>query len=196
MYSDIAQDTLERITDAALRLLESEGPAAVTMRRVAQAAEITAMAIYHYFESREALINTITDREFTKLADYIRAIPQTGSAEACLLNTSLAYLDYALHRPHIFEYVFSAARPGARRFPADFRARRSPSMNLVADAVAQAMRKGLLKRDDVWEVAFTMTAHTHGYITLYLGGRINLPEDKFRALVRRSLKRLLNGLKS
>jgi hypothetical protein len=68
-------------------------------------------------------------------------------------------------------------------------------MNLVADVVANAMNKGLLKRDDVWEVAFTVTAHTHGYITLYLGGRIGLDHEEFRAVVRRSLRRLLHGLK-
>lgn len=196
MYTDETQTTSELIADAALAILESEGAAAVSMRRVAQAVGITPMAIYHHFPNREALLNTITDREFEKLAGYIQAAPQTGSAETRFINTALAYADYALDRPRVFEYVFSAARPGARRFPEDFRARRSPSLNLVADAITNAMAKGFLKRDDVWEVAFATTAHTHGYITLYLGGRISLDRDEFRALVRRSLRRLLHGLKA
>jgi AcrR family transcriptional regulator len=166
------------------------------MRRVAQAVGITPMAIYHHFPNREALLNTITDREFEKLVGYIQSVPQTGSAEKRFINIALAYADYALDRARVFEYVFSAARPGARRFPEDFRARRSPSLNLVADAIASAMANGFLKRDDVWEVAFTTTAHTHGYITLYLGGRISLDRNEFRALVRRSLRRLLHGLKA
>lgn len=196
MYTTEAQTTSERIADVALEILEREGPAAVTMRRVAQAVAITPMAIYHHFPNREALLNTITDRQFDKLTGYIQAVPQSGSAESRLINTALAYVDYALNRPRIFEYVFSAPRPAARRFPDDFRARRSPSMNLVADAIENAMAKGFLKHDDIWEVAFTTTAHTHGYITLYLGGRINLGPDEFRALVRRSLRRLLHGLKA
>lgn len=196
MYTADAQTTSGLIADAALAILENEGAAAVTMRRVAQAVGITPMAIYHHFPNREALLNTITDREFEKLAGYIQAAPQTGSAETRILQTALAYADYALDRPRIFEYVFSAPRPGARRFPDDFRARRSPSMNLVADAIANAMANGLLKRDDIWEVAFTMTALTHGFITLHLGGRIALGRDEFRALVRRSLRKLLHGLKA
>ena len=196
MYSTAAQGTGERITEAALRILEAEGPAAVSMRRVAQEAEVTAMAIYHYFQNREALLNTVTEREFAKLADYIQAVSQAGNVEPRLLNTALAYVDYALDRPRIFEYVFSALRPGARRFPSDFRAGKSPSMNLVAAAVAEAMKQKLLKRDDIWEVTLAIHAHVHGYITLYLGGRIELNKDEFRALVRRSLRRLLHGLKA
>lgn len=180
--------------NAALRILEKEGPAAVSMRRVAQSANVTAMAIYHHFENREALLTSVTNREFAQLAGYIQAVPATASAEARLLNVSLAYLDYALKRPRIFEYLFSAPRPGARQFPGDFRKRLSPSMNLVADVVAESMACGVLKRDDPWEVAFTLTAHVHGYITLYLGGRINLGTGELRKLVRRSLRRLLHGL--
>ncbi|MGC2657411.1 MAG: TetR/AcrR family transcriptional regulator [Bryobacteraceae bacterium] len=196
MYTAEKQTTSELIADAALAILESEGAAAVTMRRVAAAVAITPMAIYHHFPSREALLTAITDREFEKLAGYLAAVPETGSPEARFINSSLAYLDYALDRPRVFEYVFSAARPGARRFPTDFRARKSPSMNLAADAIADAMAQGFLKRDDVWEVVFATTSLTHGYITLYLGGRINLERGEFRALVRRSLRRFLNGLKA
>jgi AcrR family transcriptional regulator len=196
VYTDETQTTSELIADAALAILESEGSSAVTMRRVAQAVGITPMAIYYHFPNREALLNTITDREFEKLIGYIQSVPQTGSAENRFINTALAYADYALDRARVFEYVFSAARPGARRFPEDFRARRSPSLNLIADAIANAMASGFLKRDDVWEVAFTTTAHTHGYVTLYLGGRISLDRNEFRALVRRSLRRLLHGLKA
>ena len=196
VYTSGTQTTSGLIADAALSILENEGATAVSMRRVAQAVGITPMAIYHHFPNREALLNTITDREFEKLVSYIQAIPQNGSVEARFVQTALAYADYALDRPRVFEYVFSAPRPGARRFPDDFQARHSPSMNLVADAISNGMAAKFLKRDDIWEVAFTITAYTHGFITLYLGGRIALGRDEFRALVRRSLSRLLNGLKS
>ena len=37
-------------------------------------------------------------------------------------------------------------------------------------------------------------AHAHGYLMLYRAGRFHLPEDEFRKLVHRSLRRLLHGL--
>jgi AcrR family transcriptional regulator len=188
--------TAVRIADAALKLLESHGPEAVSMRRVALAAGITPMAIYHHFPSHETLLDTITDHEFAKFLAYIQAAPRTGTIETRLVNAMLAYVDYALDRPRIFDYVFAQPRPNARRYPDDFRARRSPTLNPIADGVEAAMRAGFLQEDDVWEVALELWAHTHGYVALYRAGRFTLTPTQFRALVRRSLRRLIHGLQA
>lgn len=163
------------------------------MRRVADAAGITPMAIYHHYPNREALLDAVTSREFGKFLGYITARPEKDSAEADLTGLMEAYLDYAFDRPRIFDYIFSQYRPGARRYPDDFRARRSPTLNPVADRVQEAMREGRFRKDDKWEVALELWALTHGYLTLYRGGRFNLSEKEFRALVRRALRRLIRG---
>jgi AcrR family transcriptional regulator len=188
--------TQKRIAEAALSILEREGPNAVSMRRVAETAGITAMAIYHHFQNKEALLDFVTDREFGKFLEYIEKRPQRGAIWARLMGAMQAYVDYAFDRPRIFDYVFAEARPGARRYPDDFRARRSPTLNPIADLVAKGMDSGNLKKDDVWEVALELWAHTHGYVALYRAGRFTLKEDDFRSLVQRSLKRLIHGLKA
>lgn len=189
------QNTAARIAAAALRILEHEGPEAVSMRRVAKAVGITPMAIYHHFPNRQALLKTITDREFETLAQYIDIRRPRGPTESRLLQVMDYYLNYAFARPRVFDYVFSQSRTGARRFPDDFRARRSPTMNRVADTVAGAMRAGEIRKDDVWEVALELWALIHGYIALYRAGRFAFSEKQFRQLCRRSLRRLLHGLK-
>jgi hypothetical protein len=88
------------------------------------------------------------------------------------------------------------ARNDARRFPEDFRARRSPTLNVVADAVEDAMRDGVLRPDDVWDVTMTLWAHTHGLIVLYRAGRFNFDDAAFRAYYEASLQRLLRGLEA
>jgi AcrR family transcriptional regulator len=188
--------TAERIAKVALQILESEGPQGVTMRRVARAVGITPMAIYHHFPNREVLLNAITDREFGQLLACIEAHPLRGNPTTRLITVMEGYLDYAFARPLVFDYIFSKKRPGARRFPEDFRARRSPTLNPVADVVANAMKHGALKKSDVWEVAFALWAHVHGYVMLYRAGRIHLSEKDFRSLVRRSLRRFIHGLKA
>ena len=87
-------------------------------------------------------------------------------------------------------------RPGARQFPKDFRARRSPTLNPVADLLAAEMERDVLKKDDVWEVAFALWAHVHGYVMLYRAGRVALSEKEFRKLLFRSIRRFLHGLKA
>jgi AcrR family transcriptional regulator len=188
--------TQERIAGAALLILESKGPEAVSMRRVAKAVGITPMAIYHHFQNREALLDNITDREFAKFLGYIERRPMSGSHERRLISAMEAYIAYALDRPRIFDYVFSQSRPAARRYPKDFRQRRSPTLNPLADQVAEAMGSGWMKKDDIWEVALELWAVTHGYVALYRAGRFSLDEKKFRALVRRALGRVIHGLQA
>jgi AcrR family transcriptional regulator len=189
--------TSDRIAEAALKILEDEGESSVSMRRVAQTVGITPMAIYHHFPNRESLLDFVTNQEFSKFLGYIQAEnPALDSNESRLLNCMDAYIDYAFDRPRIFDYVFSQPRPNARRYPDDFRARRSPTLNPVADLVADAMEAGFLRRDDVWEIALELWAHAHGYVALYRGGRFHLSEAEFRALVHRSLRRLIHGLKA
>jgi AcrR family transcriptional regulator len=190
------QATEERIAETALKLLETGGEDGVSMRRVATAVGITPMAIYHHFADRRALLNFVVDREFTKYSESLQATPRRGTYESQILTCMDAYIDYAFAHPRIFDYVFAEPRPGARRFPEDFRARRSPTLNPVADLLQKAMEAGYLKQDDVWELAMELWAHTHGYVALYRGGRFDLPEKEFRALVRRSIRRMIHGLKA
>ena len=190
------QATEERIAETALKLLEAGGEDGVSMRRVATAVGITPMAIYHHFADRRALLNFVVDREFTKYSESLQATPRRGNYESQILTCMDAYIDYAFAHPRIFDYVFAEPRPGARRFPDDFRARRSPTLNPVADLLQKAMEAGYLKQDDVWELAMELWAHTHGYVALYRGGRFDLPEKEFRALVRRSIRRMIHGLKA
>jgi len=189
-----AASTADRIAATALEILEQEGPQAVSMRRVANAVGVTAMAIYNHFPNREQLLRTVVDREFSKLADDTSHLPRGGTHESRLLGCLDTYIRYALERPRIFDYVFSERRSGARRYPADFRAGRSPTLNQVAGIVSAAMDDGPLKKADKWEVALQLWAHVHGYLMLYRANRIDLSRAKFVHLVHRSTRRLLDGL--
>jgi AcrR family transcriptional regulator len=188
--------TKARIAKCALRMLEAEGPESVSMRRVAGEVGITPMAIYHYFPTRQSLLRTIVDREFDQFAEAIHSVRRPRSFMAQMIHIMDAYVDYAFARPRIFDYVFSNPRPHARRFPEDFRARRSPTLTPIADAVAYWMKQGRLANDDAWEIAMEIWAHVHGYLMLYRAGRFGLSEEEFKKLVHRSLRRLLNGLKA
>ena len=195
-----ADNTAEKIASVALAVLEKDGPEAVTMRRVAEAVAITPMAIYHHFPDRQALLTFVTDREFDKLVDHMRvdmrALPPNATPITRVLRVMDYYVNYSFAHPQVFDYVFSRRRDDARRFPDDFRAGRSPTINLVAETVSDAMRAGAIRKDDKWEVAMDLWALAHGYVALYRAGRFALDEKAFRNLLRRTFRRFINGLKS
>jgi len=188
--------TADQIAKVVLEILESEGPEAASMRRIAHVVGVTPMAIYHHFPNRQALLDVVVDREFTCFLESMQSRPARGSMESLLVDCMDAYIDYAFDRPRIFDYVFSQPRPNARRYPDDFRARRSPTLNPIADLVSRAVNSGYLKKDDIWEIALQLWAHVHGYIALFRAGRFQLSEAEFRKLVERSMRRLIHGLKA
>jgi AcrR family transcriptional regulator len=194
----VSRTTADAIRAAALRILEDEGPATVSLRRVAGAVGITPMAIYHHFPSREALLHDVCNAEFNRHAAVLLTHQEKagGSIEVRLRRNLETFLDFALKRPHVYVFVFSQPRPGARRYPEDFKARRSPTANVLADLIAEGMRTGLFRKGDVWEATLMMSAQTQGLITLWRGGRFSLTEKAFRALCLRVARGLVDGLKS
>jgi AcrR family transcriptional regulator len=187
--------TRERILTSTLELMEgSEGVDGVTMRKVAAACGITAMAIYKHFPDRESLLQAVVAAEYARLSQYFeRANART---EVKGLRGMLGYLEYAYDHPHLFTYMFAARREGAFTYPADWRAGKSPTLNILQGVVAGLMECGILAPDDVPETSLAIWGHAHGLVMLYLSGRIALPRSSFTALYMRSLNRLLHGLRA
>lgn len=188
--------TAKRIAEEALAILETEGPDAVSMRRIAQALNITPMAIYHHYPNREALLLSLVYDELATLQALADRAVATRTRGNRLVRIVDAYLDYAFERPHVFDYMFTLRRRQDVRYPGGFRAGRSPTLTPVADEIAAAMKTGELKKGDVWEIAMQLWAHAHGYVTMYRAGWFELSEKEFRALYHRAVKRLLDGLKA
>ncbi|MGN6229242.1 TetR/AcrR family transcriptional regulator [Dyella sp. KULCS107] len=188
--------TSDKILRAALKLFERGGAEAVSMRRIADAVGITPMAIYRHFPNREALLKRLSDDSFQAIAHEWAAHGTHPDVLERLLALLTPYLDYALANPHLFDHAFSLRRDDARRFPEDFRERQSPTLTVIADAIDEGMRQGVLRKDDPWDVAMTLWAQAHGLIVLYRAGRFSYDEAQFRAFYLASLRRVIDGIKA
>ena len=188
--------TSDKILRAALKLFERGGAEAVSMRRIADAVGITPMAIYRHFPNREALLKRLSDDSFQAIAHEWAAHGTHPDVLERLLALLTPYLDYALANPHLFDHAFSLRRDDARRFPEDFRERQSPTLTVIADAIDEGMREGVLRTGDPWDVAMTLWAQAHGLIVLYRAGRFSYDEAQFRAFYLASLRRVIDGIKA
>ena len=190
-----AQPTAQRIATAARNLLDKEGVEAVTMRRVAAAVGITPMAVYRHYPDHKGLLNALADQGFEKLSDRLTAVRFSGNLEQRLTKLIDVNLDFALANPRLFELMFLKPREGSRQFPRDFKARKSPTANLWAEVIDEAMKTGYLRKDDVWEIVFETGAMLQGLVMLYLGGRVGTSAAAFRSLCHRSLRRYIHGIR-
>jgi len=187
--------TAERIAAAAGKLLERGGAEAVTMRRVAGAVGITPMALYRHYADRDGLLNALADGGFAGLAAGLKSTRMPVEVEARVMKVVDVFLDFALEKPRLFELMFLRRREGARRFPEDFRAGRSPTANFAAEAFEAGMKSGIFREDDAWEMTFETGALIQGLAMLYVGGRVGLSEKEFRALCHRAFRRYFHGIR-
>ena len=165
------------------------------MRRVAGAVGITAMAIYRHFPDRDSLLNALADEGFRELAERLRSRKYARGFGKRLVEMGNVYLEHALENPRLFELMFLRARRGARQFPQDFKAGKSPTANVMIQAVQEGMRRGYFRKGDAWEVVFEMGALSHGLILLYLGGRLAVSKERFREMYRAAFARYLRGMR-
>jgi AcrR family transcriptional regulator len=188
--------TAERIASAALAILIDEGAQAVTMRRVAADAGVTAMATYRHYPNRDALLRTVADTAFAELGKDWGKRRKALDFESRFDGLTDDFLDFALGKPNLYTFLITERRDEVRQFPEEFREGGSPAFAPVVEAVEQGMREGLLRPDDSLEVTLAITMPAMGLVQLYLGGRINLLEHDFRALCKRTIGRVLNGLRA
>ncbi len=71
----------EHILDEALSLMSEQGSAGMSMRQLANACGVQVAAIYHYFPSKDALLQSVfEERQYTTRLEFL-AIDAGGSAE-------------------------------------------------------------------------------------------------------------------
>src|SRR5579872_5825813 len=74
-----AQHKVELILEAAIRLLDKGGLAALTTNAVAETAGVSIGTLYQYFPNKEAILETLADREMAALAKRVLAVLQDRS---------------------------------------------------------------------------------------------------------------------
>lgn len=171
------------------------------MRRVASAVDITAMAVYRHYADRKALLNALADEGFLELASLLSAESIAdgrkgrGTVEERLTRMLDVNLRFGLENPRLFELMFLTPREGARQYPRDFAAGKSPTGNVFAELIREGIASGYFREVDVWAIVFETGALWQGLMMLYLGGRVSMSATRFRAYCHESLGRYMDGIR-
>jgi AcrR family transcriptional regulator len=185
--------TKDRILSAARAVLEDDGLDGLTIRRVAQRAELSPMALYRHFADKDALLNALMEDGLAAWEKTVRGIRARDSME-WLEALGEAYLDFALTQPHRFDAAFFLPAPAARRFPDDFAAGRSPVIAMVMARIDQAKAEGRLRDKPTLETALALAAFGQGFVSMHRARRFG-GEKQFKSLYRAAQRHFLDSLK-
>jgi AcrR family transcriptional regulator len=169
------QATLVRTAVAML----NQGTGEISLRAVARAAGVSAMAPYRHFQDKIALLQAVADHGFTMLRADLEEADRSTDGEEALIAQGLAYLAFAERHPALFRLMFAS----------DQKVPRNSGIGRTAYDVLSQRVAGLVPA-----AADTATlacwALVHGLATLALDGQIRSESAQARAV----LRKLVDGL--
>lgn len=175
---EVKTDALSaRLIDEAARLLAEEGPAGLSLRRVAAAAGTSTMAVYTRFGDKEHLLAAMHREGFRRLQERLRRAAEAPGGS--LAELGRAYRLSALESPHLYGLMFGLAPTGLD--PADQdHATAASTFSSLLDGVHGAVDAGVLVGDP-YRIARHLWVVVHGMVSLELSGQLPVPADEAAA---------------
>ncbi len=180
-----------RLLDTAGALLTSEGPEALSLRRLAAEAGTSTSAVYALFGGKPGILRGLFIEAFTRFAAHLDTAAPSADPLSDILALGRAYRTNALANPHLYAVMFGSAVPGFEPAPQDYEHTLSTFTPLL-DAVRRAVAAGLLVDADPDLIAKALWATVHGLVSLELRGATSTaalpPGEFFEAAICATLK--------
>ncbi|HEY8616631.1 TetR/AcrR family transcriptional regulator [Phenylobacterium sp.] len=103
-------DLRRALVDAARRLLEADGPSALSLRAVAREAGVSPAAPYHHFKDKGELLDAVAQEGWQKLDEAMSAAKARAEGHQKLTALGLAYVCFARDNPALYRVMYDAAR--------------------------------------------------------------------------------------
>jgi AcrR family transcriptional regulator len=103
-------DLRRALVDAARRLLESEGPSALSLRAVAREAGVSPAAPYHHFKDKAELLDAVAQEGWDLLNVQMREAKNTAEGRGQLTALGISYVCFARDNPALYRVMYDTAR--------------------------------------------------------------------------------------
>jgi AcrR family transcriptional regulator len=169
-FQDRAERTAETeaaILGAARALLAEGGLDALSMRLVAERVGISATAIYHYFNGKDALVSRVVRDGYRRFDEYVRGAADRhprGSLER-LIALGEGYVRFAFENREYFRVLYSIQA----RSPRDLEELPGGGgYEVLRETVVEAIEAGTVRESNPDLIAHFLWTCVHGLVTLTL----------------------------
>lgn len=158
---EVAEGLRARLIEAATALLDREGEAGVTLRALAKATGVSAMAPYRHFPDKAALLGAVAEAGFARLARVLAEADRAETGKAALVAQGRAYFRFAQAHPALFRLMFGG-NPGCTVAPGKY----GEAFTILSRRVAR------LAGGDPGPATLAAWGVVHGLSTLALDGKV------------------------
>jgi AcrR family transcriptional regulator len=104
-------DLRRALVDAARRILENEGPGALSLRAVAREAKVSPAAPYHHFKDKGELLDAIAHEGWEDMEQAMTAVRASDmSPSEKMTAIGAAYVHFARQNPALYRVMYDVAR--------------------------------------------------------------------------------------
>ncbi|MCH9710359.1 MAG: TetR/AcrR family transcriptional regulator [Actinomycetia bacterium] len=167
------------LVEAGIRILERDGPSALSARNVAAEAGTSTMAVYTHCGGMTGLLDAVAVEVFKRFTQALTEVPRTEDPVADFLAMGLAYHRFALANPARYQLIFGTSPPASiAAYRTDLtvtgsatnRSDWATSFGALRSAVRRMMDAGRIRPDDELAVAGRLWSLNHGAVMLEMAG--------------------------
>ncbi|HSF60906.1 MAG TPA: TetR/AcrR family transcriptional regulator [Gaiellaceae bacterium] len=193
------EQTRAALRAAAERIVEEDGPEALSVRAVAGEAGTTTRAVYSLFGSKEGLlVDALAQGAFEFLAEHIERLPRTNDVVSDLVAVGVpVFRTLVLEHPTLYRIAFQRIVPGLSPGP-ELTAARERAFGALLTRVQRMADAGLLGAKSVPEAAIEFNAMLEGLANAELRGSVLriLPEGAEESVWREALTNVVRGFEA
>ena len=171
-------DVREQLVEAGMRVLERDGMAALSARKLAAETGTSTMAVYTHFGGMTGLIDAIAGEAFVRFTAALTEVEQTDDPVADFFVMGIHYREFALANPQRYQMMFGTSADSLDRHHADLtvtgsasdRAEFAVSFEALLEVVRRMIGAGRIRDDGASVVAGRLWCITHGAVLLEIAG--------------------------
>lgn len=160
----------ERLVEAAARVLSTEGPEAVTARRLAREVGASTMAVYTHFGGMDELQMAVRREGFRRFGETVSRPSLTADPVADWCAEAWAYRHFALTETHLWSVIFGPIGQHMHGVSAEDVAAALATFAALELRVARCAESGRWVLDDTTTAAEVCWSHMHGLAMIELSG--------------------------
>lgn len=155
------------LLETAARLIATEGPGGLTLRRLADEVGTSTMAVYTHFGGMQNLRQEVRREGFARLRAHLDGVRPGADPVADLARLGWAYRDNALENPNLYRAMFmDHAEPAPDGIGLD-------TFEQLVAGVDRCLAAGRFRQADPYALAFQLWSMAHGVIALQLSGLLD-----------------------
>ncbi|KUI11418.1 TetR family transcriptional regulator [Mycobacterium sp. GA-1285] len=168
----------DKLVEAGIRILERDGLAALSARRLAAETGSSTMAVYTHFRGMSNLIDAIAGESFARFTRALTEVSATEDPVADFFVMGARYREFALQNPQRYQMMFGTAAESLNRYHADLtvtgsasaRSEWAVSFDALLSGVRRMIAAGRIRDDGEAAIAGRLWSISHGAVLLEIAG--------------------------